>query len=727
LSLDSFVQKDVTTPLGVVGTWTSPTVDATVRPLVFAIPGFLSTTDNLIKLGESLGLLADLCLMRLPSNRSAALSTTAPADLARMVSGLIEEMFPGRPVVLLGESSGALIALGVRSSNLARVIAIEPPLATGNLWPIVGPLRKYLGDLCDPMASAFVFDTLGLDEARSETRSQLGLLDGLNVPVDVVLGKEPLQPLREVARFPSLVDLAERQVLAATPGVRLHILPGTGHNVLGQAFRATREIVLEGCRRASAMPGPDRLRVDEPLLEAVPLTARRILYRGADADAFGAAFWALNPKCEVATAAGDGDLFDAVVLASPPMPEELAAVAAPLRPNGHLIVRWGAEPEALQASLAAHGLTLREAVDDGGTGVVRAQKLALDAAPGPALALMSVAYSPLLMDIRTRLPARGLRSDPELSVTYETPPFKLPTLPCDRPKVLLLQRPAETRLEAWAPFIAQCVRDGWLVVLEYDDNPALIAEVKGLESSEADMLRFGYVHAVQTSTPPLLEAFRPYNPETILFPNSAFDLASFPKGERPLRVFYGGVLRGRYPIEVARSLGPAIDQHPQAEFVVIGDREVFAALPTASKRYYEYMPFEAYLDLMSQCCVSLSPIEALPMRETKSDAKFLDASRAGVLTIASPTIYDRAIEHGVNGLLAAQVEDWAPLLARALSEAEWRQGMARRAWTYVREERMFADQVALRRDWYLDLWARRAELNEAVMARISGVRAAVEG
>jgi glycosyltransferase involved in cell wall biosynthesis len=211
----------------------------------------------------------------------------------------------------------------------------------------------------------------------------------------------------------------------------------------------------------------------------------------------------------------------------------------------------------------------------------------------------------------------------------------------------------------------------------------------------------------------------------VMFPHAAFAVRPFPERERPARVFYGGVLRGRYPVEVARALGPAIEQHPQAEFVVIGDREVFDALPTTAKRYYDYMPFEAYLHLMSECAISLSPIEALPMRDTKSDAKFLDASRAGVLTIASPTIYERTIEHGVNGLLAPQVEHWAPLLARALSDEPWRQGMARRAWAQVRDTRMFADQVAAREDWYRDLWSRRAELNEALMGRMPGLREAV--
>jgi hypothetical protein len=113
------------------------------------------------------------------------------------------------------------------------------------------------------------------------------------------------------------------------------------------------------------------------------------------------------------------------------------------------------------------------------------------------------------------------------------------------------------------------------------------------------------------------------------------------------------------------------------------------------------------------------------MRDAKSDAKFLDAARAGVLTIASPVIYERTIRHGETGLIARRLEDWAPLLMRALAEPEWRRGMARAAWSYVRHERMFASQVAQRRDWYRELWSRRAALNAAVFARTPGLAEAV--
>jgi len=152
---------------------------------------------------------------------------------------------------------------------------------------------------------------------------------------------------------------------------------------------------------------------------------------------------------------------------------------------------------------------------------------------------------------------------------------------------------------------------------------------------------------------------------------------------------------------------------------------VFDALPTAAKVYEDYLAYEAYLERMATCAVSLSPIEPLPMRETKSDAKFLDAARAGVVTIGSPVIYGATIRHGVNGLLAAGLEDWASLLRQALADPAATRAMGRRAWEQVRAERMFAPQVPERRDWYRDLWSRREALNRSAFDRIPGLAEAV--
>jgi glycosyltransferase involved in cell wall biosynthesis len=192
-------------------------------------------------------------------------------------------------------------------------------------------------------------------------------------------------------------------------------------------------------------------------------------------------------------------------------------------------------------------------------------------------------------------------------------------------------------------------------------------------------------------------------------------------------VFYGAVWRGAFAAEVAASLAPAIAEFPEVEYLVIGDRAVFEALPTDRKVFHDYVPFEEYLRLMGTCAISLSPIEGRRHQDTKSDAKFLDAASRGVLTIASPTIYADIIRHGETGLIAPRVEDWAPLLAQALRDEPARRAMARRAWDYVRAERMFAHQIPERRRWYRDLWDRREALTADLIRRVPGLAEALGG
>ena len=733
VSFGDLVSRDVTTRYGIISLWSRPGAYDGARPVVLAIGGVLSLAEDLQSLPATLGILADGCIMRLPGAAAPSLSPPGLATICLAVSELIEELFAGRPVVLMGVSTGAVVAMGVRAANLARVVALEPPLVTGKLWPILEPVRGALAKGSSPDARQLMFSAFGIGTEHLEERDWLSFPEGLRTPTDIVLGDELLEPERAVSRFPSLVSAEARISLAQNPRVRLHLAHHSGHNVLGQDFSKVRDVVLEACRRASAATG-DASAIDEPLLEATPLTARRVLYWGDEGKAFRAAWLRSNPAAEVVVQSprDEGGLggainggFDAVVAARKPPPPVLARLAAALAPRGHLIARWAEAPADLRAQLALNGLTAREPVDNAGTGVIRAQRCEPGEAPEPALHLQTIVYAGLLMDIRTRLPARGLRSDPELQISYGAPPTFLAPMDYDAPKIVVMQRSAELSVGAWRSILANAIKLGWLVVAEYDDHPGLIAEILGGEITEGHFLRFGFAHAVQTSTPPLVEAFQSYNPEVVMFPNAAFDLAPFPEEARPPRVFYGGVLRGEFPVQVARSLGSAIEAHPGTEFVVIGDRTVFDALPTTAKRYYDYLSFEGYLRLIETCQISLSPVAAAPLVETKSDAKFIDGSRSGALTIASPTIYRRVIEHGVNGLLAPEVEDWAPLLSQALGDQAMRRRLARNAWEYVRNERMFANQVALRRDWYRDLWSRRHALTEGLMQRLPGLREAV--
>jgi hypothetical protein len=462
--------------------------------------------------------------------------------------------------------------------------------------------------------------------------------------------------------------------------------------------------------------------LDEALLEATPLTARRLAHWGPGGEAFARAYLARNPDAELSLLGERpppaGLALDAVAAGARPEASVLAALAAGLRPGGDLVARWG-EAGAAEA-LAQARLEPRAAP---GAGLVRAKT---PPGPGrPPLHLEIIGFAHKLMDVRTRLPARALASDPELTVRYGVPPHAPLELPAGAPKALLLQRPRPVGLEQQRAQLAHFIARGWLMLIEYDDHPGLVAETLGRPFGPGDLDRFGWFHAVQTSVEPLAELFRQVNPEVRVLPNAVFDLAPAPAGPPPRRVFYGALSRGRIGVEVARSLGPVTQAFPDVEFRVLGDQAVFDALPTANKALEPYLPYEAYLARMAGCAVSLSPVEPSDTRAAKSDAKFLDAARAGLVTIGSPVVYGRAIRHGENGLLAERVEDWAPLLHQALADPAATRAMGRRAWDEVRASRMFAGQVAPHRDWLHSLWDRREALDAALFARVPGLAQAV--
>jgi len=472
---------------------------------------------------------------------------------------------------------------------------------------------------------------------------------------------------------------------------------------------------------------------DPSLLTRADLTAGAVAYAGPGHEAFALAVRRRNPQARVATAAMIGDLpreaFDLLVLDSltgaypdgidqrlaadgtlialvDGGPRALAGMPSFLRPARLYPARQN--PDLFDDIAAAAPLDAQQP----GRMVLLARRRGQPAAA--PLNLQISAYSPQLSDIRARLPAQALRGDLELMIAYSGP-LKAPPRPGT---VLIEQRPGLANLSGWIPWMGAIAATGSLMVLEIDDHPDLIDRMAGRPGG-TDYRVFSYPHAIQTSTPELAGFFRRFNPEVAVFANGVFELQPFPDRPMSPKIFYGATPRLDFPVEVARSLAPTFAAHPQAEMVVVGDRAVFDALPTARKQFHPVMSYPDYLSAMADCSILLTPLEA-GLHDGKSDAKFLDAASRGLLTIASPTAYAGAVRHGETGLIAQGLSDWAPLLARALGDLGAAQAIARRAWDYAGTTRMFAHQARARRDWYRALMSRRAELEAARLERLAG-------
>lgn len=729
MSLDKLQRRVIETAIGSVSFWALPEDAEATRPVLLVLVGAFMSLQAVDRLPTVLDDRCQVVLAKLPLRGAEAIQAPTAARMAEALGMATHSAFGGRPVVLVGFDDAGTMAARIASPEIVRVIAIEPILRSEKLWPVRSGLRRQVEAEPESFVLDYISDVYGVTREGETVRDGRIWFRAPRCPLEVIVGDRPLMPERILERAPSYVDDEDREWLAAQANVSVLVAPNAGHAIAreGGAF------ALDVFRRAIAEAPQIPLRptfLARQLAGAAPRTARNVLYVGAESSAFGSAYLALNPKAAVNPQRAPDGGFDLVVLQDPGAGEfGRLNLRKSLAADGIVLAlgRLGDARAGLERSLVSQGLAVSYAdavVTPQGSVLVRAQAAPVD----PPCRVDIVPFAPLLMDIRTRLPADAMRADPALQINYYPPPMVLASTPDEPPRILILERPGGWSPDRWRGAAARAIKARQILVIEFDDHPELISQmIRGKSLDEGAWEMFRVAHGIQTSTEPLIDVFQAHNPEVRVFPNAVFDIQPFSAGERPRKVFYGGVTRGPFVVEVARSLGPAIEAHPDTEFVVMGDRNFFDALPTVRKSFRAYAAFDAYLAAMAECCISLSPLQARPMIETKSDAKYLDASRAGVLTIASPTVYERTIRCGENGLIARTMDDWPRMLELALRENGARERMARAAWDDVRMGRMFAYQTADRRDWYRSLLARREELDRAVLARCPEVASILAG
>lgn len=401
--------------------------------------------------------------------------------------------------------------------------------------------------------------------------------------------------------------------------------------------------------------------------------------------------------------------------------QECRFEAIKLRSRNVVLDRSSAENAIAVLATAAEGLGLdRRAFVERANAlqyVIVARKSGR-AVPTQNLYLHLRIMAPKFLDVRTHLPATALNSLPNVSANWSTEKaIQLPKHLYETPKICIIQRGRILDVNGYWRWLRERCEEGWIFVAECDDHPALLGSVLGPDVERETWLSVTSAHAVQTSTSLLGEVFAERNPNVAVFPNAVFSLPSFTHRPGPVRVFLGALNREKITAEVARSLSVFCNAHPEVHFVVVHDQAFFDNLPTLQKTFYPALDYEAYLSRMSECHISLMPLEGTFGETFKSDIKFLEASSRGLVSIASPAVYADTIVDGETGFIAAEIGDWGKLLTRIAADEALRERLAQAARSYVKDRRMFASQVITRRDWYSNLWKQREQLNAALFAR----------
>jgi SAM-dependent methyltransferase len=319
--------------------------------------------------------------------------------------------------------------------------------------------------------------------------------------------------------------------------------------------------------------------------------------------------------------------------------------------------------------------------------------------------------------VRIVHPLRAMATDPSV-VTMLTSSVDPKAPDDDTPRIFILHRPALSGEQGRA-MIRAFLDGGWLLVTEFDDHPDFFQIMQ-----DAEQLTFRGVHAVQTSTRPLAAVLRQRNPEVATFPNALVALPDIRNFTDPnaLTVFFGALNREQdwQPLmgainAVTKAAGDRL------RFQVVHDRGFFDALETPHKRFTAMCEYDAYMELLGGCEISLMPLEDNGFNRAKSDLKFIEAGACRVAALASDVVYSETIEDGRTGLVFRDADELQAKLMRLVAMPDMARDLGDAARDYVAQNRMLAYQIAPRIAWYRSLWARRDALNAALRERLAAV------
>lgn len=345
----------------------------------------------------------------------------------------------------------------------------------------------------------------------------------------------------------------------------------------------------------------------------------------------------------------------------------------------------------------------------------------------PAREVLSVATLGLkkvggVTHARVDFPMAALRAEPYTRVVWDAEKIAIPKdMP---PGILVLHRFAVNPTHPLLKSIEEYSRRGWIVVLDFDDDPRFWPEIVA-----SKFYGFHAVHAVSVSTPALAHLVRAWNSELKVLPNAIFEIpdqkaeTNYMEPGQRLRIFYGAFNREQDMAEVAPSLFSMFEQHADAiEIEVIFDKRFYEDLPTTiSARFHPLVSFEQYQQLLASCDLALLPLRDTEFNRCKSDLKFIECCAAGVIPICSNVVYGLEEDHRTIGLFPASVDDWGKAIEALIADPKALQHKKKLARDYVLTKRLHAQGVSERETWYRSLLSRRAELEECRQRRVEAL------
>ncbi|MGE0723846.1 MAG: glycosyltransferase [Alphaproteobacteria bacterium] len=513
------------------------------------------------------------------------------------------------------------------------------------------------------------------------------------------------------------------------------------------------------------------------LIDRIPADARLVVYDGDDAG-LAERHGRINPDGRWVPWAEAGSLAESaadLVLLDRPLagPEqaapELARAAALLAPGGMLLARVvnaqfhgllaarqaGQEPtgpvytpEMLGPLVEQAGLTAiasiacdedapgalafhrtdpaaaaRLGVPAAGLGArLAARTLLVQALRGPAppslfvhtrIRKRTIGANAAMSRVRLLEPLRCINALPNVTTSVEEDVEN--SRPPNRPRgIYILQRPILRR--PWGvELLRGLMQRGFVVVVEFDDHPNFWPDI-----AAHDYLTYAGPHAVQTSTSPLAEVLRRYNPNVAVFRNDLRELPP-PRAPRqgPIRIFYGSLNRTQSIRPVTEAFNRVVRRIKQpVHTTVISDRWFFDQISAGEKSFEDIVAHDRHRALVAEADIVLLPLHDTEFNRCKSDLSFVEAAARGAVVLASPVVYGETVTDGQTGFIYRTPGEFEVKLERLLRDAGLRQRMGERARAYVCDHRLLRNQYRARYEWYLSLLDDKPALDRGVRERM---------
>ena len=140
--------------------------------------------------------------------------------------------------------------------------------------------------------------------------------------------------------------------------------------------------------------------------------------------------------------------------------------------------------------------------------------------------------------------------------------------------------------------------------------------------------------------------------------------------------------------EAAPAIVKVLKENKNVIFRIIGMLELpgyFKGLEKQIERI-EFCQYPEYLRYLSECDISIAPLECYIFNESKSNIKYLEASIVKVASIVSPlSAFISVIESGKNGLIAKNSDEWYRQFTQLVNDEVYRNRLANAAYEFVLE------------------------------------------